>query len=91
MAPMTLAEWLDALRAELGDGDPRLALTSDEERALLELARIAAHTSERIAAPLTTFLAGVALADLSPDARAARLHALVRSLPPGERGRTIGQ
>lgn len=77
---MTLAEWLERLRAELGDGDS-LALTPEEERALLDLARVAAHGSERIAAPLTTFLAGVALADLPPGPeRAARLRAVVDAM-----------
>jgi hypothetical protein len=76
---MTLAEWLDRLRTELGD-DPRLALSAEEERLLLDLARVAAHSSERIAAPLTTFLAGVSLADgPSPD-REERLRALVDAL-----------
>jgi hypothetical protein len=80
MGPMTVAEWLERLRAELGDA-PSLALTADEERALLDLARVAAHRSERIAAPLTTFLVGIALADVpaGPE-RAARLRALTESL-----------
>ena len=77
---MTLGEWLEAVRAQLGASDPRLALTADEERALLDLARVAAHSSERIAAPLTTFLAGVALADVPPDERAERLRALLAEL-----------
>jgi Domain of unknown function (DUF6457) len=77
---MTLGEWLEAVRAQLGESDQRLALTPDEERVLLDLARVAAHSSERIAAPLTTFLAGVALADLPPAERAERLRALVAEL-----------
>ena len=82
MKPMTLAEWLERLRAELGD-DPALTLTPDEERALLDLARVAAHSSERIAAPLTTFLAGVALAKLPPGTdRAERLRTLIDELQP---------
>jgi Domain of unknown function (DUF6457) len=79
---MTLAEWLERLRAELGD-DPALSLGADEERALLDLARIAAHSSERVAAPLTTFRIGVTLADLLPDPeRAARLRSLTEALRP---------
>ena len=77
---MTLAEWLEALRARLGGTDARLELTPAEERALLELARVAAHSSERIAAPLTTFIAGVALADLPAAERAERLDSLVAEL-----------
>jgi hypothetical protein len=76
---MTLAEWLDQLRAELGD-DPRLGLTAEDERLLLDLARVAAHGSERIAAPITTFLAGIALGELAPSERTARLRALVEAL-----------
>jgi hypothetical protein len=76
---MTLAEWLERLRAELGD-DPRLALTAEEELLLLDLARISAHSSERISAPLTTFLAGVALGDLPPAERQERLRALTEAL-----------
>ena len=80
---MTLGEWLESLRAHLDPSDPRLRLTPAEERALLEIARVAAHTSERIAAPLTTFLAGVAVADLPPADRAARLESLLAELERG--------
>jgi hypothetical protein len=80
MDSVIVAEWMERLRAELGD-EPALSLTADEERALLELARVAAHSSERIAAPLTTFLAGVALAHLPPGPdRAARLRGLTEAL-----------
>lgn len=79
-----LADWLARLRAELGADDRRLALTPAEERALLDLARVAAHTSERISAPLTTFLAGVAWADLGSAERAERLRALVGRLEAHE-------
>ena len=76
---MTLAEWLDRLRTELGS-DPRLVLSAGEERLLLDLARVAAHSSERVAAPLTTFLAGVALGELPPAEREERLRALTEAL-----------
>lgn len=53
----------------------------DDERALLlDLARIAAHTSERWTAPLTTYMAGRTLAGLDVDERIARLRALVDEL-----------
>jgi hypothetical protein len=79
--PVPLADWLDRLRDELaGTDDPRLALTPAEEKALLDLARVAAHTSERISAPLTTFLAGVAWGSLPPVERAERLRTLVSHL-----------
>jgi len=51
-----------------------------ERAVLLDLARVAAHRSERIAAPITTFLAGVALAGLAPAERLARLRALLAAL-----------
>jgi hypothetical protein len=78
----SLADWLALLRAELGtaDDDARLQLTPAEERALLELARIAAHASERVAAPLTTFITGVALADLPPAQRLGRLRTMIDAL-----------
>jgi Domain of unknown function (DUF6457) len=51
--------WLREAAAELGR--PELALTDEQQSALLELARVAAHAVARPAAPLTTFLAGYAL------------------------------
>lgn len=69
---LSVAEWLDHLRrATTSTRD--LMLSEAEQRELLDLARIAAHRSERIAAPLTTFLVGIALADLPSDRRAARI------------------
>ena len=58
-------EWLDdaAARLAAATGDERAVyeLTAEEQRALLELARVAAHDSgSRVNAPLVTFLAGVA-------------------------------
>jgi hypothetical protein len=80
MGCVTVAEWMERLRAELGD-DPALSLTRDEERALLELARVAAHSSERIAAPLTTFVAGIAMAGVPPGpVRAAPLRSITEAL-----------
>ena len=68
---MDLTTWLAAVADELGLADQSL----DEEtvRILLDLARDAAHEVERVAAPLTTFLAGVAVgrgAALAPTATA---------------------
>jgi hypothetical protein len=42
-------------------GRPELALSEEQQAALLDLARVAAHSVARPAAPLTTFLAGYAL------------------------------
>ena len=72
-------EWLERVRMNLGSV-PGLALTGIERRLLLDLARIAAHASERVAAPLSTYLVGVALAELPPEERAERLAAIVRDL-----------
>jgi hypothetical protein len=47
-------EWIAAYAARLGIDPP----TSDEIEVLLELAAVAAHGSERIAAPLACWLAG---------------------------------
>jgi hypothetical protein len=74
-----LTTWLDAVHAILGaSGGQRIS--EAEQAALLDIARIAAHRSERIAAPLTTFLAGVAYGSLSADDRATALQELVARL-----------
>jgi hypothetical protein len=56
---MELKHWLTTLSAELGISDVRM----DDEAVttLLDLARDSAHEVERVAAPLTTFLVGVAV------------------------------
>jgi hypothetical protein len=67
--------WLDQLTDALpGDLAP---VTDDERAALLDLARVAAHTSERWTAPVSTFLAGLAYADAAAPDRAAAIRALV--------------
>ncbi len=51
---MTAREWIDAFAAELGADPP-----GDEEvEAILELAATAAHSSERIAAPVACWIGG---------------------------------
>ncbi len=81
---MTPDDWFAALHAALpappGDGAAAPELTAMETDALLDLARVAAHTSERWTAPLTTFLAGVAYATTDPAERAVALRALVADL-----------
>lgn len=74
---MTLSQWLDAVRDEL---DTDLDLSADDERALLDLTRVAAHRSERIAAPLTAFLAGMALAHVDPAQRAEKIQRITAAL-----------
>jgi hypothetical protein len=58
---MDAAEWLAALAAELGVAPP----TDEEVAQLLKLASVAAHTAERIAAPISCWLA--ARAGVTPE------------------------
>jgi hypothetical protein len=51
---MNAREWIDGFAAELGTDPP----TDDEIKQLLDLAAVAAHSSERIAAPLACWLGG---------------------------------
>lgn len=61
----------------LAGGTP--PLTAAEARAVLDLARVVAHTSERRYAPVTAYLAGLAagVEGLDSDARERRIRALV--------------
>ena len=74
-----LAAWLDRLSAALPAADT-VAMTDDERSLVLELARVAAHRGIRVAAPITTYLAGIEVAGMEPEARVARLRALVEAL-----------
>ncbi|HWP62995.1 MAG TPA: DUF6457 domain-containing protein [Candidatus Binatia bacterium] len=74
----TLREWLAELESDPDIGS--VAVSPALQAALLDLARVAAHASERIAAPITAFMAGVAFAGLDDDARAARVRSLVERL-----------
>ncbi len=51
---MNAREWIDAFSAELGIDAP----TNDEIEAILDLAAVAAHASERIAAPVACWVGG---------------------------------
>jgi Domain of unknown function (DUF6457) len=53
---MNAREWVDAYAARLGVDPP----TAEEFSALLDLAGEAAHSSERVAAPVATWLAAKA-------------------------------
>jgi len=55
---MELSTWLETVAARL---QLELPVTDEVVRILLDLARDSAHEVERVAAPLTTFLAGVAV------------------------------
>lgn len=77
-----LTAWLERLLALLPP-DRVDGVAPAEQAAVLDLARVAAHTSERLAAPISAFAAGIAFADLTPDERATRLRDLVRELENG--------
>jgi hypothetical protein len=53
-------EWIDAFAAEIGADPP----SNDEVKEILDLAAVAAHSSERIAAPVACWIAGAAGASL---------------------------
>lgn len=73
---MTLGEWAEMVRKELDlVADERLQ-KEDVDR-ILDLARDAAHSVARPAAPLTTYLLGIAVGrGADPDATAAALSRL---------------
>jgi hypothetical protein len=73
----TLESWTEAACAELGI-DPAVLDT----RTVLDVARDAAHQVARPAAPLTTFLMGVAVGrGLAPDDAAQRITQLAARWP----------
>jgi hypothetical protein len=59
---MTAQEWIESFAAELHLQPP----TEEEFSSFLDVARIAAHSSERVAAPIACWLIG--RARTSPDA-----------------------
>jgi hypothetical protein len=59
---MSADEWIDRYAAALGVAPP----SAEERRTLLSLAGVAAHASERIAAPIACWLS--ARAGVTPDA-----------------------
>lgn len=75
---LDLDAWLALVRRAPDFG--RIPVSREEQRAMLDLTKIAAHRSERIAAPITAYLVGLALAQLDPAARAERIRGLVAAL-----------
>jgi hypothetical protein len=74
----TLQNWTEAVCAELGVRADDAAV-----RAILELTRDVAHQVERPAAPVTSYLLGLAVGSGIPVAEAVtRLRGLVASWPP---------
>jgi hypothetical protein len=74
-------QWFERLAAHLPGEVPEV--TGEERAALLDLARVAAHTSERWTAPISTFVAGVVYGSLPSSQRAAVLSRLVQDLEAG--------
>jgi Domain of unknown function (DUF6457) len=58
---LTADEWIAAFASEVGAREPDEETTAE----LLELAATAAHSSERIAAPIACYIAGVTGAPVS--------------------------
>jgi Domain of unknown function (DUF6457) len=78
----TLHDWTRAACAELG-----VQADDDTVRAILDLARDVAHQVERPAAPVTAFLAGLAVSTGQPLAAVAgRLRDLASSMAADEAG-----
>ncbi|HEX3976053.1 MAG TPA: DUF6457 domain-containing protein [Solirubrobacteraceae bacterium] len=64
---MNAPDWLAAYAEKLGVPAP----TQDELTAVLDLAGVAAHSSQRIAAPVATWMAGKAGIELTEAMRLA--------------------
>jgi Domain of unknown function (DUF6457) len=64
---MNAKEWLAAYAEKLGTEPP----TTDEFKTLLDLAGVAAHASERVAAPVACWLAAKAGVDVDEAMRLA--------------------
>ena len=86
-----LSTWLDAVSEELGITE--VELDNNSIHTLLDLARDSAHEVERLAAPLTTFLVGVAVGrGQSLGAASAKITALALAeggaptVPPDDGG-----
>jgi Domain of unknown function (DUF6457) len=71
---MTAREWIDSFAAELGSDPP----SDDEFNAMLDLAAVAAHDSERVAAPVACWIGGASGRSL------AELQAIAERIAPSE-------
>ncbi len=79
---MKLTDWADTVRQAL-DLDPNLAKV--DEKLILDVARDAAHGVARPAAPLTTYLLGIAVGQgADPREVAAKLSQLARDQTPAD-------
>jgi Domain of unknown function (DUF6457) len=76
----TLEEWTAALCAEFG-----LEPGAGSSRTVLDLARVVAHSVDRPAAPLTSYLLGLAVGRGQPlDAAAERVRQLAQDWPAAQ-------
>ena len=66
--PLSATEWIAQFAQALGIDPPDAAAVEQ----LLDLAGVAAHASERVAAPIACYLVGRAGADLETAMRAAQ-------------------
>jgi hypothetical protein len=73
---MTAREWIDRFAAELGSDPP----SDDEFNAMLDLAAVAAHDSERVAAPVACWIGGASGRSL------ADLQAIAERIAPSKAG-----
>lgn len=88
---MTLVEWAETVRRELGLAGTDPLRKEDVDR-ILDLARDAAHSVTRPAAPLTTYLLGIAVGQgADPAEAAAALSGLALSQDDGDRSRSSGE
>ena len=71
---MTAREWIDRFAAGLGSDPP----SDDEFNAMLDLAAVAAHDSERVAAPVACWIGGASGRSL------AELQAIAERIAPSE-------
>ena len=76
---MTAREWIDEFAARLGTPPP----SEDEWRQILELAAEAAHSSERMAAPIACWLTARSGSPLA-DAFTVAAGITSQAAPPGE-------
>jgi hypothetical protein len=76
---VTLVEWADEVRIALGLPDTESMDRKDVDR-ILDLAKDAAHSVARPAAPLTAYLLGIAVGrGADPEEAARMIGALARS------------
>ena len=78
----TAGEWLEMFAHALPAGTQAVP-DAEEQRLILDLSRIAAHASERIAAPIASYMVGVAFASLSRTDRASAIRRLIDALTDG--------